>query len=198
MCKAWGRGRLPALLAGSSILTKGPCSSTPLESAVAKPGKAGSQQSLSGRNVGECLPFFSRFSEPRSQKKASTCCARTALSIYLLLLTAGQGLLMYKGNATASPWAWHQKRALLVLLGARARGNEHTDLKPPRQQRGSSAHRQAEQWLQGTILPLCVCASHLQKHSQLRSWLQQGLPHENHLPGSNRGGLYPPRVPPRC
>ncbi|XP_068051377.1 macrophage receptor MARCO isoform X1 [Anomalospiza imberbis] len=34
--------------------------------------------------------------EPRSQKKASTCCARTALSIYLLLLTAGQGLLMYK------------------------------------------------------------------------------------------------------
>uniref|UniRef100_A0A674HJT6 Macrophage receptor with collagenous structure n=1 Tax=Taeniopygia guttata TaxID=59729 RepID=A0A674HJT6_TAEGU len=96
MCRAWGRGRLPALLAGLSILTKGPCSSTPLESAVAKPGKAGIQQSLSGRNVGECLPFFSWFSEPRSQKKPSTCCARTALSIYLLLLTAGQGLLMYK------------------------------------------------------------------------------------------------------
>ncbi|NWV35471.1 MARCO protein, partial [Grantiella picta] len=37
-----------------------------------------------------------QISEPRSQKKASTCCARTALSIYLLLLTAGQGLLMYK------------------------------------------------------------------------------------------------------
>ncbi|KAI1237346.1 hypothetical protein IHE44_0014611 [Lamprotornis superbus] len=36
--------------------------------------------------------------EPRSQKKASRCCVRTALSTYLLLLTAGQGLLMYKGN----------------------------------------------------------------------------------------------------
>ncbi|NXU41988.1 MARCO protein, partial [Drymodes brunneopygia] len=37
-----------------------------------------------------------QISEPRSQKKASTCCVRAALSIYLLLLTAGQGLLMYK------------------------------------------------------------------------------------------------------
>ncbi|XP_058665823.1 macrophage receptor MARCO [Ammospiza caudacuta] len=34
--------------------------------------------------------------EPRSQKKASTCCTWTALSLYLLLLTAGQGMLMYK------------------------------------------------------------------------------------------------------
>ncbi|NXE90743.1 MARCO protein, partial [Menura novaehollandiae] len=37
-----------------------------------------------------------QISEPQSQKKASTCCVRTALSVYLLLLTAGQGLLMYK------------------------------------------------------------------------------------------------------
>ncbi|NWV12328.1 MARCO protein, partial [Ptilonorhynchus violaceus] len=37
-----------------------------------------------------------QISEPRSQKKASPCCVRTALSAYLLLLTAGQGLLMYQ------------------------------------------------------------------------------------------------------
>uniref|UniRef100_A0A8B9B9W6 SRCR domain-containing protein n=1 Tax=Anser brachyrhynchus TaxID=132585 RepID=A0A8B9B9W6_9AVES len=34
--------------------------------------------------------------EPQSQRKPSTCCARTALCIYLLLLTVGQGLLAYK------------------------------------------------------------------------------------------------------
>ncbi|KAK4817188.1 hypothetical protein QYF61_003527 [Mycteria americana] len=34
--------------------------------------------------------------EPRSQRKPSTCCARAALGIFLLLLTAGQGLLAYK------------------------------------------------------------------------------------------------------
>ncbi|XP_030808499.1 macrophage receptor MARCO [Camarhynchus parvulus] len=48
--------------------------------------------------IGFASPAITTFqiSEPRSQKKASTCCTRTALSIYLLLLTAGQGLLMYK------------------------------------------------------------------------------------------------------
>ncbi|NXO00159.1 MARCO protein, partial [Rhinopomastus cyanomelas] len=35
-------------------------------------------------------------SEPRSQRKPSTCCARAAFGTYLLLLTVGQGLLMYK------------------------------------------------------------------------------------------------------
>uniref|UniRef100_A0A8C0AWM9 Macrophage receptor with collagenous structure n=1 Tax=Buteo japonicus TaxID=224669 RepID=A0A8C0AWM9_9AVES len=35
-------------------------------------------------------------SEPRSQRKPSTCCAQATLGIYLLLLTAGQGLLAYK------------------------------------------------------------------------------------------------------
>ncbi|KAF4788140.1 macrophage receptor MARCO isoform X2 [Turdus rufiventris] len=67
-----------------------------MESIVAKLEKAGSKESLKGRDVGECLPFTSRFLEPRSQRKASTCCVRTALSAYLLLLTAAQGLLMYK------------------------------------------------------------------------------------------------------
>ncbi|NWR90276.1 MARCO protein, partial [Furnarius figulus] len=37
-----------------------------------------------------------QISEPRSQRKPSACCARTALGVYLLLLTAGQGLLVYK------------------------------------------------------------------------------------------------------
>ncbi|NWU78433.1 MARCO protein, partial [Onychorhynchus coronatus] len=37
-----------------------------------------------------------QISEPRGQRKPSTCCARTAFGIYLLLLTAGQGLLLYK------------------------------------------------------------------------------------------------------
>ncbi|KAJ7403305.1 macrophage receptor with collagenous structure [Pitangus sulphuratus] len=34
--------------------------------------------------------------EPQGQRKPSTCCALTALGVYLLLLTAGQGLLVYK------------------------------------------------------------------------------------------------------
>ncbi|XP_066179224.1 macrophage receptor MARCO [Sylvia atricapilla] len=48
--------------------------------------------------IGFASPAITTFqiSEPRSQKRASPCCVRTALSIYLLLLTAGQGLLMYK------------------------------------------------------------------------------------------------------
>ncbi|NXK87871.1 MARCO protein, partial [Formicarius rufipectus] len=37
-----------------------------------------------------------QISEPRGQRKPSTCCARTALGVYLLLLTAGQVLLVYK------------------------------------------------------------------------------------------------------
>ncbi|NWW89917.1 MARCO protein, partial [Rhynochetos jubatus] len=37
-----------------------------------------------------------QISEPRSQRKPSTCCGRAALGMYLLLLTAGQGLLAYK------------------------------------------------------------------------------------------------------
>uniref|UniRef100_A0A8C6ZSI2 Macrophage receptor MARCO-like n=1 Tax=Nothoprocta perdicaria TaxID=30464 RepID=A0A8C6ZSI2_NOTPE len=37
-----------------------------------------------------------QISEPRSKRKPSVCCARAALTIYLLLLTAGQALLAYK------------------------------------------------------------------------------------------------------
>ncbi|NWQ68744.1 MARCO protein, partial [Neopipo cinnamomea] len=37
-----------------------------------------------------------QISEPQGQRKPSTCCTRTALGVYLLLLTVGQGLLVYK------------------------------------------------------------------------------------------------------
>ncbi|NWT00325.1 MARCO protein, partial [Mionectes macconnelli] len=37
-----------------------------------------------------------QISEPQGQRKPSTCCARTALGVYLLLLTAGQGLLVHR------------------------------------------------------------------------------------------------------
>ncbi|XP_037999480.1 macrophage receptor MARCO isoform X2 [Motacilla alba alba] len=62
----------------------------------------GNSSDMNSFSVSEKIGFASpaittfQISEPRGQKKASTCCARTALSMYLLLLTAGQGLLMYK------------------------------------------------------------------------------------------------------
>ncbi|NXC45745.1 MARCO protein, partial [Penelope pileata] len=37
-----------------------------------------------------------QISEPQKQRKPSTCCARTALGVYLLLLTVSQALLAYK------------------------------------------------------------------------------------------------------
>ncbi|NWT07809.1 MARCO protein, partial [Vireo altiloquus] len=67
-----------------------------------KYGEDGNSSDRNSFSVSEKIGFASastttfQISEPRSQKKASTCCVRTALSIYLLLLTAGQGLLTYK------------------------------------------------------------------------------------------------------
>ncbi|NXS21189.1 MARCO protein, partial [Mystacornis crossleyi] len=67
-----------------------------------KYGEDGNSSDMNSFSVSEKIGFASastttfQISEPRSQKKASTCCVRTALSIYLLLLTAGQGLLTYK------------------------------------------------------------------------------------------------------
>ncbi|NXH42083.1 MARCO protein, partial [Dicaeum eximium] len=67
-----------------------------------KYGEDGNLSEMNSFSVSEKIAFASpatttfQISEPRSQRKASTCCARTALSLYLLLLTAGQGLLMYK------------------------------------------------------------------------------------------------------
>ncbi|NXD20161.1 MARCO protein, partial [Spelaeornis formosus] len=62
----------------------------------------GNSSDMNSFSVSEKIGFASpatttfQISEPQSQKRASTCCVRTALSIYLLLLTAGQALLMYK------------------------------------------------------------------------------------------------------
>ncbi|NWV70073.1 MARCO protein, partial [Malurus elegans] len=67
-----------------------------------KYGEDGNSSDMTSFSVSDKIGFASaatttfQISEPRSQKKASTCCVRTALSLYLLLLTAGQGLLMYK------------------------------------------------------------------------------------------------------
>ncbi|NXC07342.1 MARCO protein, partial [Orthonyx spaldingii] len=67
-----------------------------------KYGEDGNSSDMNSFSVSDKIGFASastttfQISEPRSQRKASSCCVRTALSIYLLLLTAGQGLLMYK------------------------------------------------------------------------------------------------------
>ncbi|NXB12548.1 MARCO protein, partial [Cnemophilus loriae] len=67
-----------------------------------KYGEDGNSSDMNSFSVSEKIGFASaatttfQISEPQSQRKASACCVRTALSIYLLLLTAGQGLLMYK------------------------------------------------------------------------------------------------------
>ncbi|NXA61899.1 MARCO protein, partial [Mohoua ochrocephala] len=67
-----------------------------------KYGEDGNSSDMNSFSVSEKIGFASastttfQISEPRSQKKASSCCVRTALSAYLLLLTAGQGLLTYK------------------------------------------------------------------------------------------------------
>ncbi|NXY07929.1 MARCO protein, partial [Pteruthius melanotis] len=67
-----------------------------------KYGEDGNLSDMNSFSVSEKIGFASastttfQISEPRSQRKASTCCVRTALSTYLLLLTAGQGLLTYK------------------------------------------------------------------------------------------------------
>uniref|UniRef100_A0A663N9T6 Macrophage receptor with collagenous structure n=1 Tax=Athene cunicularia TaxID=194338 RepID=A0A663N9T6_ATHCN len=45
---------------------------------------------------GSAVTTTFQISEPQSRRKPSMCCSRTALGIYLLLLTACQGLLVYK------------------------------------------------------------------------------------------------------
>ncbi|NWX59789.1 MARCO protein, partial [Promerops cafer] len=67
-----------------------------------KYGEDGNSIDMNSFSVSEKIGFASpatttfQISELRRQKKASTCCVQTALSVYLLLLTAGQGLLMYR------------------------------------------------------------------------------------------------------
>ncbi|KFQ25953.1 Macrophage receptor MARCO, partial [Merops nubicus] len=65
-------------------------------------GEDGNLSDMNTCSISDKIGFASaatttfQISEPRIQRKASRCCVRTALSIYLLLLTAGQGLLTYK------------------------------------------------------------------------------------------------------
>ncbi|KFP17615.1 Macrophage receptor MARCO, partial [Egretta garzetta] len=67
-----------------------------------KQGEDGNLSDMNTFSISDKIGFASaatttfQISEPRSQKKPSTCCVWAALSIYLLLLTIGQGLLMYK------------------------------------------------------------------------------------------------------
>ncbi|NXG22924.1 MARCO protein, partial [Grallaria varia] len=65
-------------------------------------GEDGNLSDMNSLSISDKIGFASaatttfQISEPRGQRKPSACCARTALAIYLLLLTAGQGLLVYK------------------------------------------------------------------------------------------------------
>ncbi|NWW99528.1 MARCO protein, partial [Caloenas nicobarica] len=65
-------------------------------------GEDGNSSDMNSFSISDKIGFASaatttfQISEPRSQRKPSTCCARAALSIYLLLLTAVQVLLAYK------------------------------------------------------------------------------------------------------
>ncbi|XP_076199158.1 macrophage receptor MARCO isoform X1 [Aptenodytes patagonicus] len=65
-------------------------------------GQDGNLSDMNTFSISDKIGFASaatttfQISEPRSQSKPSTCCARVAFGIYLLLLTAGQGLLAYK------------------------------------------------------------------------------------------------------
>ncbi|NXT51966.1 MARCO protein, partial [Pluvianellus socialis] len=65
-------------------------------------GEDGNSSDMHTSSISDKIGFASattttfQISEPRSQRKPSLCCARAALVVYLLLLTAGQGLLAYK------------------------------------------------------------------------------------------------------
>ncbi|XP_075286595.1 macrophage receptor MARCO [Opisthocomus hoazin] len=65
-------------------------------------GEDGNLSDMNTFSISDKIGFASaatttfQISEPRSQSKPSSCCAWVALSVYLLLLTAGQGLLAYK------------------------------------------------------------------------------------------------------
>ncbi|KFV97607.1 Macrophage receptor MARCO, partial [Fulmarus glacialis] len=67
-----------------------------------KYGEDGNLSDMNTFSISDKIGFASaatttfQISEPQSQRKPSTCCTRVTLGIYLLLLTAGQGLLAYK------------------------------------------------------------------------------------------------------
>uniref|UniRef100_A0A672TJH7 Macrophage receptor with collagenous structure n=1 Tax=Strigops habroptila TaxID=2489341 RepID=A0A672TJH7_STRHB len=65
-------------------------------------GEDGNSSDMNTFSISDKIGFASaatttfQISEPRSQRKPSTCCAWAVLGIYLLLLMVGQGLLAYK------------------------------------------------------------------------------------------------------
>ncbi|KAM6397301.1 macrophage receptor MARCO [Pluvialis apricaria] len=65
-------------------------------------GEDGNSSDMNISSISDKIGFASattttfQISEPRSQRKPSSGCARAALGVYLLLLTVGQGLLAYK------------------------------------------------------------------------------------------------------
>ncbi|KAJ7407749.1 macrophage receptor with collagenous structure [Willisornis vidua] len=65
-------------------------------------GEDGNSSDMNSFSISDKIGFASastttfQISEPQGQRKPSTCCARTALGVYLLLLTACQGLVLYK------------------------------------------------------------------------------------------------------
>ncbi|NXW20972.1 MARCO protein, partial [Circaetus pectoralis] len=65
-------------------------------------GEDGNSSNMNTFSISDQTGFASaatttfEISEPRSRSKPSTCCAQATLGIYLLLLTASQGLLAYK------------------------------------------------------------------------------------------------------
>ncbi|NXV86390.1 MARCO protein, partial [Calonectris borealis] len=67
-----------------------------------KYGEDGNLSDMNTFSISDKIGFASaatttfQISEPQSQRKPSTCCTQATLGIYLLLLTAGQGLLAYK------------------------------------------------------------------------------------------------------
>ncbi|NXE09529.1 MARCO protein, partial [Lophotis ruficrista] len=69
---------------------------------VMKDGEDGNSSGMNTWSISDKIGFASaatttfQISEPRSRRKPSTCCAKTTLGLYLLLLTAGQGLLAYQ------------------------------------------------------------------------------------------------------
>ncbi|NXE27638.1 MARCO protein, partial [Ardeotis kori] len=69
---------------------------------VMKDGEDGNSSDMNTWSISDKIGFASaatttfQISEPRSRRKPSTCCTKTTLGVYLLLLTAGQGLLAYQ------------------------------------------------------------------------------------------------------
>uniref|UniRef100_A0A8B9R218 Macrophage receptor with collagenous structure n=1 Tax=Anas platyrhynchos TaxID=8839 RepID=A0A8B9R218_ANAPL len=90
-------------------------------------GGEGNSSDMSTFSIADKIGFASaatttfQISEPQSRRKPSTCCARTALCIYLLLLTVGQGLLAYKVFKMEEEMLKHQENNTSYAEGVMGR-----------------------------------------------------------------------------